>query len=977
MKSFRRKLAFLLSLLLVITAVRYDFNTARADGEGGGEASVSGNDAILSVGFRPDQQTGLIHGQVSYSVDRTQWVPVTQDTEGIRVTTTSTNKLYLRIEPESSNYRIDYAGTRVSFGSTSYQGNTNNDPNPIPADVQSALGNTNGYEITVGSNNMAVSLSSVEFRYDDSGSNPPPGGGGTPATLNLQVTFAETTSHGKVQYSLDNRTTWNNVTGNQTLDLNVPYGGVAIRIEPDSGYRVNWTGMTYQADGTVYDLSDDTNSPIFGPMTGTNPEGQPNAYDIDAARITNAKLLNVNFVEGNPDQGGGGGQNQPRPNAVASVSMNSTNTDWTGPACVYERDQQHNPENDYVIWNAQRDNSWSKAGISINHGQTVYFHDEDNNGRRTPVANRTIEYYEGNDEITTVDMTFSFNWGYRPMGTTVKINNEDYNIPVNFSDEVSWLNAFSFEYRNQDISFTISGVPKVENYNVVLDLRPITWDECFIGNFLWWDSDNADITLIKATYPSRLESGRVFGATVLAEESDVRPKEAKTAKYITYGHDDRDGVGEMVLPVGTQVTMRVAAPFGHQVTAFTVNGREIDPDDVGTNNTDVAQFTFTITEGNFHLHAIVDEVQNACNAAAAQDILDGNVELGGREPEMAIGTATLKLADINPDSELTAAFAAKAEGYTVEDYVDVSLFNTVYKGTANATWDTPVHTLNNPATIYLQMDEDLTGKEVMILHEKADGTVETIPATVETIETDEGSFQILVFQTTSFSNYGIAVKETETNTNTETNTGSTNSGSTNTGSTTTDSNVAGPAEDGTPAKEETVVAETLTSKVKNGTKAVTVEVTPASVTPADKEIIKENTPAGWNLNGTYNLTTNGKVNIKSKSGKLVLDIPASLQKAGRTFAVVLLENGKHPIVLADIDSSDNSITVSLKKRTGCTFAIIYTDEPNAKIHGTYIVRKGDNMSYLANMWGYTLKELARKNNLKNLNRIRINQKIVY
>nr|MCR5655455.1 DUF4214 domain-containing protein [Lachnospiraceae bacterium] len=96
--------------------------------------------------------------------------------------------------------------------------------------------------------------------------------------------------------------------------------------------------------------------------------------------------------------------------------------------------------------------------------------------------------------------------------------------------------------------------------------------------------------------------------------------------------------------------------------------------------------------------------------------------------------------------------ADAADGYVVNDYLDVDLYNTVYKGTSTATWDTEVEDLSNPATISLGLESVAPGSEVAFVHEKHDGSVEVIPA-----EYDEKT-KTYNFKTKSFSNYAIAVK---------------------------------------------------------------------------------------------------------------------------------------------------------------------------------------------------------------------------
>ena len=409
--------------------------------------------------------------------------------------------------------------------------------------------------------------------------------------------------------------------------------------------------------------------------------------------------------------------------------------------------------------------SWQVCSISINHGQWGRFTETDERFPETGVLNEIDVDYTPGEDADFVDVTFSFNWGYRPE-EIININGTEYHTDdyVDFDDRQSWLDAFSFEYRNQDISFTIPHVPAnidnegVANLGIVIDLRPITEPECFIGNFLWSSNPNPDnpdddmyighsaLTLISATYPEWLGSA-TFKEDILEAESH-EPKDSKSAKYITYGQTNGDG--EMVLPIGTLVTMRVAPDFGYQVTSFKINGTPPEREQYSTGS-DVAVYTFTITSANFHLGADVEPVDNEVIAAGAAGINGGSISLGGQEPLMTIGTAKLEVEDFAPDTELAASFESNAEGYDITDYVDISLFNSVYKGTSNESWDTPVQSLNNIAAITLALKDDVTGDGFVVIHEKQDGTFETL----ETQYNAENN--TISFLTSSFSNYAIAV----------------------------------------------------------------------------------------------------------------------------------------------------------------------------------------------------------------------------
>ena len=211
---------------------------------------------------------------------------------------------------------------------------------------------------------------------------------------------------------------------------------------------------------------------------------------------------------------------------------------------------------------------------------------------------------------------------FKAQHPTSNFDSDDY---LNFDNRRDWLEAFSFELRNQYIFFTIPNVPaNIQNgkatLDIVMDIRPISWDETFVGNFLWsadprYEGDdkyigNSQLELLKVTYPES-EGGLVFDAETLAAEMQL-PKKQKTARYVTYGKEDNSEFenGEMVIPEGSWVTMKIYPEYGYQVVGFHVNGTEVYAED------EIGVFTFQIGKGNFHLGAEVAPVSDAVNAAA-------------------------------------------------------------------------------------------------------------------------------------------------------------------------------------------------------------------------------------------------------------------------------------------------------------------------------------------------------------------------
>ncbi len=442
------------------------------------------------------------------------------------------------------------------------------------------------------------------------------------------------------------------------------------------------------------------------------------------------------------------------------ISISNSDANWRGVPAIYQSDFPYEEDNETVNWNYNSMHSYKYCTLYVNNP------DLDSKADFNDASTKTVSYEVNAERPGYVNLTFCFDWNYRPASNTLTINGHDYIIPVNFDDRASWLNAFAFEYRDRWISFTISDVEldytnsgdatlDITNFN----LRPITLEECYIGEFSWRSTPeregsddcipHSNISLISVTYPDGIENGRSFDEATLDAESRLS-KTAKTAKYITYGATD--GNGEMMLPIGSKVTLRVAPEFGYQITAFKLNGTPIESSDISTGS-DVAVFTFTVGWPVMNLSADVLQVGNEAVTANTKAVSEAGIELGGNESAMKIGTAKLELEDFTPSPDQENRFRTAAGDYEVMAFLDISLFNCVYKGTSAAFWDMPVKTLNNKATVYLALEEDVSDKEILVVHENAEGDYETIEAKYL------AEIGVIAFETNSVGNYAIAGKE--------------------------------------------------------------------------------------------------------------------------------------------------------------------------------------------------------------------------
>ncbi|MBR0482737.1 hypothetical protein IJJ54_01335 [Candidatus Saccharibacteria bacterium] len=342
----------------------------------------------------------------------------------------------------------------------------------------------------------------------------------------------------------------------------------------------------------------------------------------------------------------------------------------------------------------------------------------------------------------------------------ITINNVDYDIPIDYSDELSCLQA----YDHQLLGFSLQ-VPKADAYNIVVDVTQNEGRDVCISNFLWTSNPELAGEDIYIAH-SRLELVRLEWmppntpeededeARVVLEGEDLNnlPEWAKERGMVLEFDDGsrrEDKVGELVVPAFTLATMRIVPEYGYQVTSFGINGQNVFTGDA------ISEFTFNVHKGNFHLGAEVTAVKDAVKSETAK-VTSGSIQLGGLEIDS--GTAVLTVSDANVNNTQIANFQNAAPGYEVSTFLDVNLGQVFYKGDGDSDnyWDgVEMKNLVHDATVTLRLTDGVDGNSVVIIHEKHDGTYEVIPTTYNPAN------HTITFKTSSFSNYAIASTTTE------------------------------------------------------------------------------------------------------------------------------------------------------------------------------------------------------------------------
>ena len=203
---------------------------------------------------------------------------------------------------------------------------------------------------------------------------------------------------------------------------------------------------------------------------------------------------------------------------------------------------------------------------------------------------------------------------------------------------------------------------------------------------------------------------------------------------------------------GSKVILRLKPDYGYQLTSIKIN------DETLVARKEESTFEYIMPDTNVHICGIFEKVDDKVNTESSK-VKNGTIKLGGKE--INSGSVVLSVNDVKLNNEQISNFEKNANGYNISSYLDINLSQVIYKGIASSFWENELKDLNNPAKITLNLEEGINGDEVVIVHEKHDGTYEIIPTTYNK-ETNT-----ITFATTSFSNYAIASKTNSLEQNSE------------------------------------------------------------------------------------------------------------------------------------------------------------------------------------------------------------------
>lgn len=203
---------------------------------------------------------------------------------------------------------------------------------------------------------------------------------------------------------------------------------------------------------------------------------------------------------------------------------------------------------------------------------------------------------------------------------------------------------------------------------------------------------------------------------------------------------------------GSEVTLLLLPEYQHQFVSGEfeylgppeIGGGSVPVDPIVSNS---AQYTFVMPELNIELSAVFEEVPDpAADLAGTDTVISASVQV---PPADINGNAQLEIDDLGTPTN-ASEFVAAAGGRTIGGYLDVSVEQQIQQGDTGGFWVEDVNTLSEPATVVLELDDDLAGyTDYMVIHDDGD-SVSTVPATYD------AATGTLTFQTPGFSPFAIA-----------------------------------------------------------------------------------------------------------------------------------------------------------------------------------------------------------------------------
>lgn len=409
----------------------------------------------------------------------------------------------------------------------------------------------------------------------------------------------------------------------------------------------------------------------------------------------------------------------------------------------------------------------SPITFAINNSPMVFLEGENltftKNGNNEITSATTKEAVEMPYDYDSDTVTFHMNMDSTMRIEELTINGHEYATPYTREQR-----ANVYDRDALCLVFDVPNVARDENgeYDVVINGLHLTSDDDLLtGGFGWnysaeGDVDSAsdriphgDIQFVSATY-NNVEYTDV--ATMKAANGLFEWVQGTRKDHYEIG--DRSGFGYAFFPVGTVATVKIIPDPGYQLLGLRDGGDEFTRED------EPGVYTFDIHGYGKALGVDFQEVNNEVRVGI-DAVSSGTIE---SDEQIEAGTLRLDVKDIGSmspgrEADFLAAAEEEDEALEREFFMDIDLYNTIYKGGSldqnnnYESWDTPLNNLANNATITLELTDDFDGKDLKIVHEEHDA--ENNPTDYVVIDAAyDPDNNTVTFETNGFSTFALFSK---------------------------------------------------------------------------------------------------------------------------------------------------------------------------------------------------------------------------
>ena len=345
-------------------------------------------------------------------------------------------------------------------------------------------------------------------------------------------------------------------------------------------------------------------------------------------------------------------------------------------------------------------------------GMSVYLNGNKVGGESATITGTARGYATGDiRNLITIQLAF----GDGTIGS-INVNGEDINLPENVGDRFEFV------------------VEPSDSYNIVVKKSTAVVP---VPRTIIWAADRRDNSSLK-------DAELVKNGTV--EILEIKDEEGNSVDLSCVKQDLEKNNGWASVFPGSTVVFRLKPDYGYQLTSVKIN------DEVLTARAEQSTFEYVMPDANVHIGAIFEKVDDKVILESSK-VKEAEIAL--ESGELDSGSVMLSVQDTEVSDEAKNNFEAKAKGYEIASYLKIELNQIIYKGTDTDMWINAIRQLNHQATITLQLAQGIDGDEFVIVHEKQDGTYEVIPAVYD------AKNRTITFQTSGFSNYAIAGRQTK------------------------------------------------------------------------------------------------------------------------------------------------------------------------------------------------------------------------